>query len=530
MEISGNLDLHAVHRAAILSLLQEHLPGVTVWAYGSRVQETSRRYSDLDLVVFSKPEQEPQIADLRAAFGESDLPFRVDLFVWEEVSDSFRERIEAEHVVFAEDTGCDRWLTVPLGDLVSNFDSRRIPLSSRARSAMPGRYPYYGATGIMDYVDDYLFEGLHLLVAEDGSVETPRGTPVVQLVDGQFWVNNHAHVVRGSTDAETRYLYYALSTVPIRQFVSGSVQAKVSQRNLNQIPIPHPRSESQRRAIARVLGTLDDRIQMSRRMNETLEAVARALFKSWFVDFDPVRAKMEGRDSELPQEIADLFPDRLVESELGETPEGWQTFRLEDLAEHHKETSNPVVHGEKEVEHFSIPAFDVHQVPVVESGRSIRSIKTVVPCGAVLLSKLNPETARVWWPHDPGGRPQLCSTEFLAYSPRPPANRCLLYALFRSAGFRTLLAGMVTGTSKSHQRVQPRALSGTSVLTGTPALFDRYGRAISPLLQECAGARLRMVKLAALRDTLLPKLVSGEVRLPPALVERYGANSATAAT
>ena len=91
MGLGGKPDLDAAHRATILSLLQEHLLGVTVWAYGSCVQGTSRRYSDLDLVVFSKLEQEPQIADLREAFEESDLPFRVDLSVWEEVSDSFRE-------------------------------------------------------------------------------------------------------------------------------------------------------------------------------------------------------------------------------------------------------------------------------------------------------------------------------------------------------------------------------------------------------------------------------------------------------
>ena len=97
--------------------------------------------------------------------------------------------------------------------------------------------------------------------------------------------------------------------------------------NINRVKIPIP-SLPEQRAIAHVLGTLDDKIELNRRMNETLEAMARALFKSWFVDFDPVRAKMEGRDTGLPQHIADLFPDRMVESELGEIPEGWEVKAL----------------------------------------------------------------------------------------------------------------------------------------------------------------------------------------------------------
>ena len=96
-------------------------------------------------------------------------------------------------------------------------------------------------------------------------------------------------------------------------------------------PIEVPRTIAEQRAIAHILGTLDDKIELNRRMNETLEAMARALFKSWFVDFDPVHAKMEGRDTGLPKDIADLFPDRLVDSELGEIPEGWAIVPLSEL-------------------------------------------------------------------------------------------------------------------------------------------------------------------------------------------------------
>ncbi|MEO1766282.1 restriction endonuclease subunit S [Thiobacter aerophilum] len=107
------------------------------------------------------------------------------------------------------------WPETPLGELVQNFDSRRVPLSNREREKRRGDYPYYGATGIMDYVDGFLFQGLHLFLAEDGSVARPDGKPFLQLVDGRFWVNNHAHVLKVATDEDTKFLYYALSTVAI---------------------------------------------------------------------------------------------------------------------------------------------------------------------------------------------------------------------------------------------------------------------------------------------------------------------------
>ena len=122
---------------------------------------------------------------------------------------------------------------------------------------------------------------------------------------------------------------YALSSADISGYLTGSTMPKLTQGNLNRIPLLAPPIPEQR-AITHILGTLDDKIELNRRMSETLEAMARALFKSWFVDFDPVRAKAEGRDPGLPEPLADLFPARLVDSELGEIPEGWEVKTLGD--------------------------------------------------------------------------------------------------------------------------------------------------------------------------------------------------------
>ena len=125
MGVDAAIDITTEERQTVLALLQRHLPGTAAWVYGSRVKWTSRPQSDLDLVVFATPEQRPQVGDLREAFEESNLPFRVDLFVWDEVPDSFRARIEAEHVTLAatgERQDDERWKEVPLGNLVDIYD------------------------------------------------------------------------------------------------------------------------------------------------------------------------------------------------------------------------------------------------------------------------------------------------------------------------------------------------------------------------------------------------------------------------
>ena len=129
--------------------------------------------------------------------------------------------------------------------------------------------------------------------------------------------------------ADYRYLFYQLlhARPRIKSLSTGAAQQNLSGRLIKSLKFSFP-CLAEQRAIGHILGTLDDKIELNRRMNGTLEAIARALFKSWFVDFDPVRAKVEGRDLGLPPDIADLFPDRLVDSEMGEIPLGWEVSQI----------------------------------------------------------------------------------------------------------------------------------------------------------------------------------------------------------
>lgn len=133
---------------------------------------------------------------------------------------------------------------VRLGDIVKLEDSKRVPLNSRDRDARKGPYPYYGATSIMDYVDDYLFDGIRVLLGEDGSVIDESGRPILQYVWGKYWVNNHAHILAAESDYSLEAIYIALQRTPISHIVTGAVQRKISQRNLNKLKLEMPDAKS----------------------------------------------------------------------------------------------------------------------------------------------------------------------------------------------------------------------------------------------------------------------------------------------
>lgn len=179
--------------------------------------------------------------------------------------------------------GNSDWELYSLGDLTENFDSIRVPVKEAVRKK--GQYPYYGASGIIDMIDGYLFDGEYLLVAEDGENLRSRKTPIAFMATGKFWVNNHAHIVRGNNKADTKFLMYYLSQTDISGFLTGSTLPKLTQNNLNRIPIYAP-SLPEQRAIAGILGALDDKIELNRRMNRTLESMARAVFREMMKDVE----------------------------------------------------------------------------------------------------------------------------------------------------------------------------------------------------------------------------------------------------
>jgi len=292
--------------------------------------------------------------------------------------------------------------------------------------------------------------------------------------------------------------------------VPGLNRKEVHARRISVPPV------AEQRHIAAILGALDDKIELNRRMSETLDEMARALFKSWFVDFDPVHAKAEGRPSSLPPDLDALFPDSFEPSELGPIPAGWRTERFGTIVDQHRHSEHPFDSPATVFDHYSIPAYDATQTAKEEAGEHIKSAKLRVLPGTVLLSRLNPEIERVWLSDVTPGDRAVCSTEFMVLEPRQPIGRNYVYCLTRSPSFRRQIESLVTGTSRSHQRARPEAVLSLPVLIPPASLVHCFGKQVSPALTRTLHCRKEMKALAALRDTLLPKLLSGELRVPTA--------------
>ena len=211
----------------------------------------------------------------------------------------------------------DLWTETTLGEVIELYDHKRIPLSTNRRNQRQGRYPYYGALGIIDYIDDYIFDGRYLLISEDGANLVERKTPIAFFASGKFWVNNHAHVVRAIRGVAVDYFLMSyIQSTNISGYITGTAQPKLSQSNLKAIRLPLPPLPTQRK-IASILSAYDDLIENNTRRIKILEDMAAAIYREWFVEF-----RFPGHEIVL-----------MVESELGLIPQGWEVKKLSDLVE-----------------------------------------------------------------------------------------------------------------------------------------------------------------------------------------------------
>jgi len=417
------------------------------------------------------------------------------------------------------------WRERPLGELTENFDSARVPVKEADRRG--GTYPYYGASGIVDHVDSYLFDGEYLLIAEDGENLRTRNTPVAFLARGKFWVNNHAHIVRGNSEADTRFLMYALAAADIGGYLTGSTMPKLTQGNMNRMPVLVP-SLAEQRAIAHILGALDDKIELNRQMNETLEAIARALFKSWFVNFDPVRAKAEGRDPGLPKSLAELFPDSLDDSELGMIPKGWEVRALEDVLTKLETGGRPK--GGVSKHRAGVPSIGAESI-VGLGVFDYSKTKYVPPEFFDGMTKGRVQSRDVLLYKD-GGRPGEFEPHVTLFGDGFPFDTCAInehvYRLRASGGFGQYLLFFwlssdlvmeemrIKGTGVAIPGLNSTQVKSVTTLVPPHGVARAFDALVEPLITHVLGSCSESRTLAILRDTLLPRLMSGELRLSDA--------------
>ncbi|MDR4470718.1 MAG: restriction endonuclease subunit S [Nitrospira sp.] len=529
------IDLTIEQRNQLSALLHRFLLGVAVWAYGSRVKWTARPNSDLDLVAFTTPAQQRQVADLKDALAESNLPFPVDLHVWDDVPERFREIILKEYVVVqeAKEPGSKthmpgEWCNITLGQ-VTDFLSGGTP-SKDAPQYWGGSIPWVSAKDMkrfrLDDTEDHVTEdGVAngtKLVPSDTVLLLARGMTLLNdvpicVVKKPMTFNQDVKALRPKPGVRNEFLPYLLLGNKERLLslvdLAGHGTGRLNSDELKVLDVVLP-PEPEQRAIAHILGTLDDKIELNRKMNETLETMARGLFKSWFVDFDPVRAKAEGRDPGLPKATADLFPDSFEDSELGEIPREWEVKAFADTIE--------IVGGgtpKTSVAEYwdgDIPWFSVVDAPtdsdvwVVDTEKKVthagvkNSSTRVLPVGTTIISARG-TVGRITLAGVPMAMNQSC------YGLR---GRTETHGFFTYFSTRELVVRLQQHAHGSvFDTITRDTLAGVSVVAPTAALIEEFEKRVAPSLQRIRAGLLETRSLAGLRDTLLPKLISGELRM-----------------
>jgi type I restriction enzyme, S subunit len=296
----------------------------------------------------------------------------------------------------------------------------------------------------------------------------------------------------------------------LRARASGTTVLGIKQSELRKVLLTLPPIDEQY-AIAHILGTLDDKIELNRQMNETLEAMARALFKSWFVDFDPVRAKAEGRDASMPKEIAGLFPTRLVNSELGEIPAAWKPGTLADLATLNpeswsKETRPNLVNyvdlSNTKWGHIEAVTVYAQQDAPSRAQRVLRPRDTIV-------GTVRPGNGSYAFISEDG---LTGSTGFAVLRPQRVECAEFIYLAVTAAENIEAFAHLADGGA--YPAVRPEVIFVTQVILPDDEVLVRFSGMVGPLLAKMSQNDLESRTLATLRETLLPKLISGEMRLP----------------
>lgn len=363
-------------------------------------------------------------------------------------------------------------------------------------------YPVYGSNGIIGFSDSYnSIEGSIII----GRVGSYCGS--LYYSPKRCWITDNAIKAEAKEGNEAKYLYYLLSTLNLNRFHAGSGQPLINQSILSSIeayihPLPT------QKAIAHILGTLDDKIELLRSMNETLEAMARALFKSWFIDFDPVRKKAEGQPTGLPPEIDSLFPDSFMDSELGEIPKGWSIGTIGAFCTAVNEQVFPEEMDGTEI-YVGLEHIPRKSITLTEWDKSedVQSNKSKFKQEDVLFGKLRPYFHKVVFAPVDG----LCSTDILVIRSRSKEAKTFILMHLSSVEVIEYATGFSNGTKMP--RTNWKDLSNFKIVSPPPELLSKYEIIATEKLSQLKCNTTESSVLASLRASLLPKLISGEIEL-----------------
>jgi type I restriction enzyme S subunit len=373
------------------------------------------------------------------------------------------------------------WKEYSLLDFAEIHNQTRVPLSKMERSERQGIFPYYGASGIIDYVDNFLFDGEFVLISEDGENLKSRQTPIAFKASGKFWVNNHAHILKGKKDFHNNLIIFYFRNLDLNPYITGAVQPKLNKANLLSIPLFLPENKDEQKAIASVLSSLDDKINLLQRQNKTLEAMAETLFRQWFVE----EAREDWEDASL-LEVIQLVGGGTPKTSIAEYWDGdlpWLSGG--DIATNHKSFVNDV------------------QKNITEAGLNNSA------------AKLLPKYATVISARGTVGKYCLLAQPMAFsqsnYGILPKTANCYFFTYLvinhvveelQSSAYGSVFDTITTTTFKESNVPLP---SETEIL--------QFDNSVSIYFRKMLSNRTQIRTIEKIRDTLLPKLMSGEVRV-----------------
>ena len=362
------------------------------------------------------------------------------------------------------------------GDIAS-FRYGKMPDKNRVSSV--GKYPVFSGYRITGYYDEYNLDRGKIVIVARGV----GGTGDVKLSPTRCYLTNLSIAAEINEQvADIHYIYYYFTNRNLRYLDSGSAQSQITISDLEKVKVKLPELIVQKR-ISNILLSIDYKIELNNRINENLEKQAQAIFKSWFVDFEPFGGVM---------------------------PEDWNETTLEKIALISTKSINPLKQPNLYLEHYSIPAFDEQHYPVFEYARDIKSNKYIITSNSIMISKLNPDTKRIWRPLCISEN-AVCSTEFIVYEAFNPDYKDYLYSLIDSQAFSDYLCSHTTGSTNSRQRVTPKTTLDFVCILPPDDIIAHFCDIVTPMYNQISAGIIENQHLAAIRDVLLPKLMNGEI-------------------
>ena len=540
----NNIDLTAAERKEVAALLQRYLPDTEVWAYGSRVKFTAKPHSDLDMVAFASKEQSQAVANLREAFEESYLPFRVDLFVWDEVPEGFYGNIEEVRVVVQEKKHSknqpNNWKILTLSKII-NLIGGGTPKRSK-QAYWNGNIPWLS---VKDFNNQYRYvDSAEETITELGEQESStrvlktgqliisaRGTvgALAQLTQPMAFNQSCYGIDAKREYTDNDFLYYLIkhSIDNLKQITHGAVFDTITRETFNHIEVSLP-PPPQQKAIAHILGSLDDKIELNRRMNETLEAMAQALFKSWFVDFDPVidnaltagnaipdelkekaaiRQRLGDKQKSLPDDIRRLFPSEFAYTEeMGWIPKGWEIKNLDQIGVFKNGLALqkfPPIEGEEILPVVKIAQLRKGNTTGSDLFASRIADDFIINDGDFIFSWSGSLLAKFWV----GGKGALNQHLFKVEGKEHPLWFVAGWVHQHMPEFCAIAENKAT--TMGH--IKKEHLSQAQCIGPGQKILKKLESCIAPLVNRQIFVQQESRALTELRDTLLLKLLSGEI-------------------